>query len=197
MGQSTCAIDRCPQNTKARGWCGKHYHRWLRHGDPQAGRAYDNMPFAEKLEVYTERSGDCILWTGGLNNKGYGVTGNLGRSAYVHRLSYEHFVGPIPEGMEIDHLCRVPRCLNPDHLEAVTHSTNVARGLSPIQLRERHSSRTECSEGHPYDEANTYHPPATPDVRVCRECKRQRWREWDARRRAGQVGHVRRNSRRG
>jgi hypothetical protein len=71
----------------------------------------------------------------------------------AHRVSYEWAKGPIPDGMELDHLCRNPACVNPDHLEAVTHGANLHRSDSVTGKR---SAKTECPRGHPYDEANTY-----------------------------------------
>lgn len=121
---------------------------------------------AEKLDAKTERTDTCWLWTGCKQNAGYGVlAGKL-----VHRLSYERHVGPIPEGLTIDHLCRVRLCLNPAHLEAVTLAANVLRGES---LPARNARRTHCPQGHPYDQANTYVNPKT-GWRMCRVCNRER-----------------------
>lgn len=96
----------------------------------------------------------CWLWTGATNGRGYGRIGSeggrSGRMIYAHRVMYELFVGPIPEGLELDHLCRNPSCIRPDHLEPVTHLENVRRGKSGEYLRER----THCSEGHPFEGDN-------------------------------------------
>jgi hypothetical protein len=71
----------------------------------------------------------CWVWQGSTSGKGYGYLRVNGRSNYAHRVSYEAFVGPIPEGEVIDHLCRNARCCNPSHLEPVSTSVNVQRGL--------------------------------------------------------------------
>jgi hypothetical protein len=74
----------------------------------------------------------CWLWSGALNEFGYGITGSKRWGYLAHRASYARFVGPIPEGLELDHLCRVRRCINPDHLEPVTHRENVWRSASCV-----------------------------------------------------------------
>ena len=79
----------------------------------------------------------------------------------VHRLSYEAFKGPIPEGMHIDHLCRVRNCYNPEHLEAVTQAENNRRMGLVI---------THCKRGHEYTEENTIHRKGNNGRRACRTC---------------------------
>ena len=93
----------------------------------------------------------CWIWTGFADKAGYArLRGSGGRYAevlYAHRYSYERFVGPIPDGLTIDHLCRVRRCVNPVHLEAVTHRENMLRGESPAAKAVR---RGTCPSGHAY-----------------------------------------------
>lgn len=111
----------------------------------------------------------CWLWRGNVNNRGYGVIGwresptkNRGTSA--HRVAYQLFKGEIPDGYEIDHLCRVILCCRPDHLEAVTPDENRRRAVAAL---------THCPHGHEYDEANTYLRPdgAGRDCRSCRSAR--------------------------
>lgn len=90
-----------------------------------------------------DKSGDCWIWTAGATSAGYG----LFKHQYAHRISYRLHRGEIPEGLELDHLCRVTRCVNPDHLEAVTHAENVRRGMSPPAIRHRAGT---CALGHPF-----------------------------------------------
>jgi hypothetical protein len=87
----------------------------------------------------------------------------------AHRVSYERYVGPIPEGAHLDHLCRNRACVNPEHLEPVSVQTNILRGVSPSAVN---AAKTECLRGHPFDDENTYVCPA--GKRRCRACKTAR-----------------------
>jgi len=114
----------------------------------------------------------CWVYDGHIAVNGYGKTdGKL-----VHRLVYEALVGPIPEGLQLDHLCRNRACYNPAHLEPVTDSENKLR--SPLMGR-ANASKTHCAGGHPYDETNTYHTPS--GQRQCRTCVRAAGRRYYAR----------------
>ena len=114
-------------------------------------------------------TGDCWIWTGSKTSAGYGNLAIQQRWHYAHRLSYELVIGPIPEGLVIDHLCRVRHCVNPDHLEPVTNRVNIARGMAPYGLR------TTCRRGHDItSEANVY---VQPDGgRRCRLCALEDYR---------------------
>lgn len=122
-----------------------------------------------KYKFVSEETG-CWFWCGALVN-GYGhigivLNGKL-KHKKVHRVSYELYVGPIPEGLTLDHLCRNPACFNPDHLEPVTLGENVRRGFSPSTTNRE---KTHCVHGHEYTPENTYTPPN--GQRVCQTCRR-------------------------
>jgi hypothetical protein len=140
---------------------------------PRCGRmlgiaGHECIPsFEELFWARVDASGDCWLWTGPIDPNGYG--GRIksgGKMDSPHRWAYRLLVGPIPEDMTIDHLCRVHACVNPDHLDPVTQYENNMRGYGQGALN---VAKTHCPRGHPYDEANTYrHPHA--QRRSCRIC---------------------------
>jgi hypothetical protein len=79
----------------------------------------------ERFMEKVDRSGDCWLWTAGLNAKGYGAFYQQGTMRRAHRVAFEHFVGPVPEGLELDHSCRNRACVNPAHLRVVTFQSRI------------------------------------------------------------------------
>lgn len=125
---------------------------------------------AERFDamVSPEPNTGCWLWTGNVNAKGYGRMRTDGQHGAVpaHRVAYELFIGPIPQGLEIDHLCRVRCCVNPDHLEAVTSRTNTLRGDGPSAIAVR---RPTCRHGHPVTDPKDVYRGANGS-RVCRLC---------------------------
>lgn len=119
--------------------------------------------------------GSCWLFQGSLTN-GYGKMGVVDetgkrRTVLVHRLVYEAYRGPIPKGLDLDHLCRERACCHPDHVEPVTRQTNLLRGET---VTARRAAQTHCASGHPFDEENTYW---WNNRRYCRACRVARNRE--------------------
>lgn len=117
----------------------------------------------------------CWLWTRA-NNGRYGLLSVNGRDRLAHRFAYEHFRGPIPVGMQIDHLCRKSLCVNPDHLEVVTNRQNTLRGVSNAAVN---AKKTHCLNGHEFTPENTRldRKHKVGVERVCRTCLREYWRQ--------------------
>jgi hypothetical protein len=109
--------------------------------------------------------GPCWIWPGKIGASGYGVRNDR----YAHRLVWESAHGPVPEGLELDHLCRNRACVNPDHLEPVTHAENCRRGAAGDVNRARMLAKTHCARGHEWTPENTKQ---TARQRKCRVCMR-------------------------
>lgn len=107
--------------------------------------------------VSPEPNTGCWLWAGALGKMGYGYLWSIDKKGAVaaHRLSYTLVKGSIPDSLELDHLCRVRSCVNPEHLEPVTHRINMERGVH-FDFAAIQRERTHCPKGHAYDELNTY-----------------------------------------
>ncbi|KKM73271.1 hypothetical protein LCGC14_1412210 [marine sediment metagenome] len=135
------------------------------------------LRFWEKVETSPD---DCWVWTGAKYPGGYGCFWDGKKSVLSHRFYWEQINGVIPKGLELDHLCRNPACVNPQHIEAVTHRENVLRGRSPEIMRQHQLSKTHCLRGHPYDDENTHIRPANGE-RVCRACQALAKKRWRAR----------------
>lgn len=97
------------------------------------------IPILERIEANIEydTNGGCWLWGGTLDAYGYGLINYQNTKHRAHRLTYSLLRRPFPKELDVDHLCRVPACVNPDHLEPVTHAENVRRGLAGVPLKDR------------------------------------------------------------
>jgi hypothetical protein len=126
----------------------------------------------ERFWLKVTKTEQCWLWTAS-TQRGYGAFAvRAGKLIRAHRFSYELLVGPIPEGLVIDHLCRVRACVNPAHMEVVTMGENTARS-------NRAKTQTHCKRGHAFSPENTYNRP--DGARVCRVCLNAKCRAYYAR----------------
>lgn len=190
-GAKTCGVDECMKPVTTRGWCYVHYYRWKRYGDPLTVKQIQGDTEKRLLSRIDQRGPDeCWPWTGAKSQTGYGLAGAGGRrggGAAAHRMVYETFVGPIPDGKDIDHLCHVAEkckggitcphraCCNPKHLAPEESVANTMRGNSPAAINAR---KTHCNNGHEFNVINTHVSRA--GKRACRPCRAA----WKQRRRA-------------
>ena len=126
------------------------------------------IPVEERVWLHVTKGSpdECWIWQGGKSHNGYGQMTSEGTTVRAHRVTWEIENGPIPVGLEIHHLCQNPACVNPNHLEVVTHEKNMHEFIPPNKLK------THCPKGHPYDEENTYIVPTT-GWRQCKTCRRR------------------------
>lgn len=122
-----------------------------------------------------EPNSGCWLWELQLNKQGYGRMRDGGRKLLAHRAAYATFVCDIPEGLVLDHKCRVHMCINPEHLEPVTHRENILRGEGAAA---RLSKQTHCKHGHEFTPENTSY--IFGRWRQCKKCSLDRLKKWVA-----------------
>lgn len=190
MTGKVCQVDGCTTLAKARGWCNRHYLRWWSHGDPIAPtlplgpskgiRDEYGIPLAAWDDVLKDETG-CWLWQRQLT-RGYGRIWIDGENIGVHVYFYRCLAGDIPEGLVLDHLCRVRNCVNPEHLEPVPNGENVLRGEG---LSAQNARKTHCNHGHEFSPANTGRDKRGD--RVCLTCKRENLRRWRAKKRGSRA----------
>lgn len=150
-----CSIDGCDRPSSSRTWCGAHYRRWRLTGNtgskPLRRKRVNNVSLEEALRWHgwTVTETGCWEWNGTILKRGYGSMGWGGRNVTTHRLAYEVWVGPIPEGYVVRHKCDNKPCMNPRHLETGTQTDNIQdredRGRSRYALGEA-ASRTKLTE---------------------------------------------------
>lgn len=175
----TCTMEDCTRQVRvqSRGLCNGCYQRAARLGAlrPLPDTTHD------RLWSKVKQDGDCWVWTGYKDPSGYGRLGFRDSVWLAHRVSYTLMIEEIPDGLQLDHLCRNRACVNPYHLEPVPPEVNRLRGNINQNV-----GKTHCKHGHPLDGENLY---TNPDgCRHCRECQRRRKREHREARRANVQG---------
>jgi hypothetical protein len=127
------------------------------------------MSFDSILKEVRAGDNDCWLWNKSVRKDGYGTFYANGKQNYAHRFSYEFFIGAIPQGLHLDHLCRVRNCVNPKHLEPVTQWENTHRAALA-------NEKKNCPQGHPFDEINTYLYRGGKKCKICKLASTRKWR---------------------
>lgn len=183
-----CSVPDCQFPSRHRGWCVNHYARWRRYGDPEGITNCSPLWTPEERFVKLHEVGDpedCWEWQGPISSPGYAVL-NLGKRhvpegvrpwVYAHRYSWEFYMGPIPEGLQVDHVCFNKRCVNPNHLDPVTPRENTRRAkhlalATQAQNFAHLAFRTHCPNGHELTVENTWYRGDSKTKR-CRTCKRE------------------------
>jgi hypothetical protein len=166
MPDRTCSIEGCGRPQRRREWCSQHYARWYRIGDVGAERPIRaRVSTAERYWSKVNKTDDHWLWTDTPNSGGYGTFKAHGQTYGAHHYGLILAGIDVPAGLEIDHLCCVPLCVRPDHLEpGVTHQVNMDR-----------RALTRCKNGHEFTDANTYWQAGS---RLCRHCQADRHRRY-------------------
>ena len=171
MGDRNCWHDGCFSSIDKWGMCTSHYDRHVSLYRPARATKVKGSN-EERFHAYVHKGAegrDCWIWGGALNSGGYGVFRLSGGSMYrVHRYAYELLVGPIPEGLELDHECRMRPCCNPAHLKPKTQKENTLLGVG---FAAKNARKEACPKGHPYDEANTY--VTAKGHRQCQVCRQE------------------------
>lgn len=125
-----CKIELCEGKHHCKGYCAKHYGRLLRWGDPTTvSYSYSRgLSTFERYKTHVRRDDNGYwVWIAHTNDKGYGKFYVDGKTVRAHRYVYEYYFGPVPDGMEIDHCCRIPNCVDIRCLDAITHADNIYR----------------------------------------------------------------------
>ena len=163
----------------------------MTYAEQEAARAEEVVEFDRWLQCERDQQakfwmrvekGYHWLWTGTTATNGYGRVDVNGRNQAAHRVAYEWLVGPIPDSLELDHLCAVRNCVNPKHLEPVTHRENTLRGNT---ITAAQAARTHCPQGHELGGENLVPSSLRKGRRDCLTCSRQRASEYRARKKAG------------
>lgn len=129
-----CSVEECLRAPTCRGWCDKHYRRWLKHGNPESLKDFPPPEEAFAARTRWDESG-CLIWTGAKTRSGYGNIWAHGRNQAAHRFAWVQEKGEIPEGLFLDHICHTRACVNTEHLRLATNAQNVSHRKGPNRER--------------------------------------------------------------
>lgn len=196
--KTTCEFASCENSVKGLRLCENHLKKYRRGTLDTTGLSLTPRKATsdeDRWEKYVNKSGDCWLWTGSKSGPGYGTIRIEGALMPAHRWTYEQIVGPIPDGMDLDHTCHnndetCPggdscwhrACVNPSHLEPKTRASNLSAGNGPGGAK--WTPKTECVNGHDLSDPSNLAKPDKHGRRVCRPCDNIRGQEYRARQKA-------------
>lgn len=194
----TCEIKGCGRNLYARGWCNNHWRRWKLYGDPVGTPR--KVTLEERFWAKVDKTlSECWVWTAYIGPDGYGrFFYSSNRTREAHQVAYELAVGPVPNGLQLDHTCHTNdescaagteclhrRCVNPAHLEPVTHLENSRRGRHPGSTGNRlRRDKGHCRNGHEFTPENTRIN--RTGGRSCKQCNSDASRRYKDRKKASQ-----------
>lgn len=172
MSHSTCMFAGCNRKVHGYGLCHAHYRqKYVAEVElsPIKVPIRGTMNMEERFWYFTTKTDGCWSWHSTHVSSGYGVLSYKGRQIRAHRVAYELLVGPIPDTLVLDHLCKNRGCVNPDHLEVVTKGENTLRGDGPSAMNLR---KTHCKKGHEFTPENLFNDKT--GRRCCRVCGREK-----------------------
>lgn len=161
------ACERCKKIFKGTGRTSRFCSKLCLWGRKSKIKALPRGNHLKRFWSNVDKSTDCWIWKGALSGKGYGLFGFNKIRKSAHIISFELLNGLVPSDRELDHTCKNPPCINPSHLEPVTHQINMLRGNTFARVNK---SKTHCPKGHEYNSENTRMAPN--GSRLCRECDR-------------------------